>query len=123
MKVVTSKNGKKSIKISKEEWLSIGKKAAWEPADKFPDKYGAIPERMMASLRAYVMEGRPVGNFLSALLSNNLMETFAYADDENIAAIKDYVKLVYNFLPGNSHGSADRVRNWIASHPSKQKTV
>jgi len=29
MKIVTAKNGKKRIKISKNEWQSIGKKAGW----------------------------------------------------------------------------------------------
>ena len=86
--------------MTKEEWLgigkkakwdSIGKKAAWQPSDEFPATYGNIPEHMMASLKAYIMEGRPVGHFLTAVLSNNLFEAFSRADDENASVMRDYV--------------------------------
>jgi hypothetical protein len=30
MKIVTASNGKKTVKMSKKEWQSIGKKAGWE---------------------------------------------------------------------------------------------
>ena len=30
MKIVTASNGKKTIKISKKEWLEIGKKTGWK---------------------------------------------------------------------------------------------
>ena len=32
MRIVTASNGKKSLKLSKKDWLAIGKKAGWKEA-------------------------------------------------------------------------------------------
>lgn len=39
MKIVTALNGKKTIKISKEEWKTIGKRAGWKIAQVVPEEY------------------------------------------------------------------------------------
>lgn len=77
---------------------------------KFRDWY--IPDRMMESLTEYVRIGRPVGDFLNAVLSNNLSEAVGRADDENIRNIPAYVAYLYNEAPSMCHGSVEKVRNW-----------
>lgn len=38
MKIVIAKNGKKTIKISKNEWENIGKKQGWDRTSAYADK-------------------------------------------------------------------------------------
>ena len=38
MKIITASSGKKTVKISKAEWLSIGKKAGWMKSIKACDE-------------------------------------------------------------------------------------
>lgn len=37
MKIVTASNGKKTLKMSRKEWLNIGKKAGWKVSQIIPD--------------------------------------------------------------------------------------
>lgn len=71
-----------------------------------------LPEHMRYSIQGYIDRGQPVGGFLTALLSNDLMEAFARADDQNIAAMKAWVKFLYNHAPNGCHGSSDKVVAW-----------
>lgn len=67
------------------------------------------------SLVAYFQDKRPVGGFLTALLSNDLMEAYAHADDNNRAAMKGYVMWLYNDAPGrgsSAWGSREAVKAW-----------
>lgn len=72
-----------------------------------------IPEHMVDSLVEYVFDGVPVGDFLTALLSNNLIESYARADEYNTAAMKAWAMVLYNDLPGNVWGSPEKVWAWL----------
>ena len=76
------------------------------------DHYG-IPDYMQDGLSFYLSEGRPVGNFLTAVLTNNLKEACNRADDTNIRLLPNYVSFLYNQAPMNSWGSEERVTAWI----------
>lgn len=78
--------------------------------------YTQIPDRMMKALRAYTERHQPVGDFLQAVISNNLMEAFGRADDTNIELLGVYTAWLYNEAPGRCHGSRERYRAWIAQH-------
>lgn len=58
--------------------------------------YTKIPERTLADLIAEATEGRHVSSFLQAVLDNDLRMAVAYADDENMAALKHIVGWVVN---------------------------
>lgn len=75
--------------------------------------YTRIPEHMRHGARLYVEQGVPPGSFLYAVLSNNLLEAFKRADDDNAAAMRDWAAFVYNDLPTLCHGSEDIVDQWI----------
>lgn len=64
-------------------------------------------------LLRYVESGIPGGSFLTALLSNNLKETFARADDDNAVKIRQYVQWLYGYAPSGCWGSPERVTAWI----------
>ena len=74
--------------------------------------YSRLPEHMQASTRRYIEEGYPIGGFMTALFSNDLMESFGRADEINRAAMSDWVRFIYNDAPLGCHGSRELVREW-----------
>lgn len=79
---------------------------------RYPD-YPQIPEHMQESIWRYVNDRVPMGHFLEALFSNDLMEAFGRADDYNKSIMFHYVKLVYNKTPMGCHGSKKAVEAWL----------
>jgi len=75
--------------------------------------YG-IPDYMHGALIRYYENGLPPGDFLTALLNNDLRETFARADDTNTYAVRGYVMWLYNEAPGGSWGYPNAVNDWTA---------
>ena len=76
--------------------------------------WGMIPAHMHEHIRAYVEDRRPIGHFLTALLSNNLIEAALRADDENRVALADWAGFLYEYAPGNCWGSPEIVTAWLA---------
>ncbi len=72
-----------------------------------------IPQRTLDALDRYVNEGTPTGDFLYAVLTNNLMDSFARADEGNRAALFEICQYVYNELPFSCHRSKEKVEAWI----------
>ena len=73
----------------------------------------AIPARIREGLDRYACYGVQTGDFLQAVLSNNLMEAIGRADVDSLAAIQPICKYVHNALPGVCHGSPEKVRSHI----------
>jgi hypothetical protein len=67
-------------------------------------------------IRRYVLHGEPMGDFLMAVFSNNLIETAARADDKNILLLKEYAEFLYEYVPSGCKGSKEIVKNWIMHH-------
>lgn len=63
-------------------------------------------------LDAWAREARPPGSFLYAILTNNLKEAFAQADEENERDMQEIVAYCYNYLPCNCWGSPENVEEW-----------
>jgi hypothetical protein len=72
-----------------------------------------VPEHCRDGLLNYLRYGVPPGHFLQAVLSNDLREACARADDVNIAAIYNYVLVLNNYAPSAAWGSPEKVREWI----------
>lgn len=75
-----------------------------------------IPARMMKPLRDFVEKGRLPGDFLQAVISNDLTEAVARADSENVRLLPAYVGFLYNQAPGGCWGSRDRMMAWVEKH-------
>jgi hypothetical protein len=73
-----------------------------------------IPVHMINSLVEYIMVGRPVGHFLTAVLSNDLKEACNRADEENQKRLYEYVAFLYNYTPTTCWGSPDKVITWMS---------
>jgi hypothetical protein len=78
------------------------------------EDYPNIPERTIASIQRYVNDHIETGGFLYAVLTNDLMESFARADGENQRAMFEIVKYIYNEIPKICHGSKEIVDEWLS---------
>lgn len=74
---------------------------------------GPIPQRTLAQLNAYTQKRRPVGGFLTAVLSNDLQLAVTLADRDNLRALKPICQYVYNQLPGDCWGSLEAVEQYL----------
>ncbi len=71
---------------------------------------------LLDNLNHYVATGRDPGDFLQAVLANDLKESFIRADDENSAAMREIVQHIYWNVPRVAWGSWDIVRTWRGTH-------
>lgn len=67
---------------------------------------------IVESLDQWAASGVPTGDFLRAVLSNNLFEAVCRADDDNIKVIVEICRYIYNELPAGCHGSPEKVKAW-----------
>lgn len=58
-----------------------------------------VPEHTADTVVRYIVQGCPTGSFCRAVLSNDLKESFAYADHINTAAMFNIVSFLYNDAP------------------------
>ena len=74
--------------------------------------YDMLPKHMRGAARRYVEEGILPGDFLAAVLCNDLMESYVNADNINVSSMRSWVMWLYNDAPSACHGSMDIVRGW-----------
>lgn len=72
-----------------------------------------IPPLTLESLVAYANRGRPTGDFLRCVLTNDLMGAVNRADDGNRAELRSICLFVYTEMPSDCWGSEQRIREWI----------
>ena len=75
--------------------------------------YEMIKPIIIEALRAYADYGRPVGDFLTACLENDLMEALGRADDDNRKVIFEICMYIHWEIPAICHGSKEAVRKWL----------
>lgn len=75
--------------------------------------YTEIPDTILTAIRNYADHHHPLGHFLTAVMSNNLMESVARADEESLAALHPICIYVYNEIPSNCWGSPEKVAAWL----------
>lgn len=83
----------------------------YAPAYTFGEFY--IPNYMMGAIQRYLERGTPPGHFLTAIITNNLFEAVARADDINQKNIPAYVAYFHNEVPSLAWGSPERMRAWV----------
>ena len=73
--------------------------------------YSGIPLYMQGSVYNYIEHGQPIGNFLTAVFSNDLMKAFACADKTNIESMREYATMLYS-APIACYGSEEKIAIW-----------
>lgn len=74
--------------------------------------YPMVRPDTLDHLDAYAQAGVPVGGFLEAVLTNDLMRAVSNADQGNHLALREICWYVYNELPGPCHGSPEAYWRW-----------
>lgn len=82
---------------------------------RFDGEYEAIPEDMRQDMKRYVLEGRETGDFLTAVICNDLRQAVSRADLKNLPLLQTYVRWFYSVAPSDCSGSVQHMRDWIAS--------
>lgn len=73
-----------------------------------------VPRHIHRGLCLWICAGIEPGDFLQALLKNDLKETFARADDINKHAVLSIVTYMYNYAPIGAWGGEKRYEEWRA---------
>lgn len=73
-----------------------------------------IPVRLRDGLARYLARRERVGDFLQAVIANDLMRACAKADDLNLGHLAAVVAFLHNEAPFSAWGTADRYRAWVA---------
>lgn len=68
---------------------------------------------MVEALEAYVNEGRPLGDFLYAAITNNFMAAVGCADEDNQRNLPALAGYIYNEIPSSCHGSPEAYKAWL----------
>lgn len=74
-----------------------------------------VPEHLHGGLIRYLTSGIPPGHFLTAVLENNLAESFSRADENSRAGLFNLVRFLYNDVPSTAWGSRAKVDAWMAT--------
>ena len=76
-----------------------------------------IPEYMHDGVIRYIVNHIAPGDFLEAVISNDLREAVARADSENREALVHWVIWFYNHAPSACWGSTKRLKQWLYPIP------
>ena len=80
----------------------------------FP-RYDRVPSHMESALKKYVETGRLHGDFLRAVMENNLVEAYGSADLKNRDAMEEWTMCLFNDIPASCWGDEETVNAWIES--------
>lgn len=75
--------------------------------------WSKVPHHTQQALLKYLEHHILPGDFLRAVLQNNLTEAVLFADKQNQEALQDIIRVLYNYAPSPSWGSETAVREWI----------
>ena len=64
------------------------------------------------ALEAHKTKGQPCGEFVTAVLENNLREAVGQADDENLRDLREIVQWCFWEMPAGAWGSEGKVKQW-----------
>lgn len=83
------------------------------------------PENFRGAVARYLRAAVPPGGFLTAVLQNDLRETFNRGDDTSIFFLKELMVFLYNDVPYKAWGSPTRVERWrgIANDPDMTECI
>ncbi len=80
-----------------------------------------IPEHIKKDIDRHVKEGTNVGEFVYAVLCNNLKQAIFTGTFSARANLFDIVFYLHEHCPPECWGSSDKVRIWIEQKESKPK--
>ncbi len=82
-----------------------------------------VPAHCIDSLVQYVLIGRPMGGFLTAVVCNDLRGACERADLINRYAMFEIVSWLYNHAPIDCWGSEEKFKRWTKRHGMENREV
>ena len=76
--------------------------------------YSGLPTALQHGARQYIEGHHLPGDFLTAVIENNLTEAMGRADEGNRARLFEIVSWFYNEAPASCWGSPERMREWLS---------
>lgn len=86
-----------------------------------PSDHYLIPRHMMEAMIRYRDHHIPVGDFLQAVIRNDLSEATGRADETNLWIIPIYVNWFYNEVPSPAWGSKEAYQFWLSVPETSQR--
>lgn len=83
--------------------------------------YDKLPENLRFGARRWIEDGILPGDFLTAVIENNLTEAFSRADDENTLRMRSIVSWWYNEAPGMCWGNKEKIKHWAEARAKERK--
>jgi len=74
------------------------------------------------ALKNYAVNHRAPGGFLTAILSNDLMEAVLMANLDDRFSIPQICEYIFHHCPGNCWGTPEAVEKWISA-PNRNRQV
>jgi hypothetical protein len=84
----------------------------WDNDDRIAFEYDNIPDAILLAINNHVLRGQHCGHFVTAVLSNDLIEAVNRADDECQKCLRSIVRYLYNRCPGGCWGSKKKMEEW-----------
>jgi hypothetical protein len=100
--------------------VGVLKPRSWQ-VDDGPIDYARIPSRLMEALQRYVRDGIPPGQFLQAVLRNDLQDAVARGDAQSLAALRHVVGWLYNCAASSCWGRPEAVEEWLATDARRRQ--
>ncbi len=76
-----------------------------------PD-YDLVPPHLRGGMREYIQRGHVPGDFLQALIANDLNDALIRGDEISLAVLRVLTAWLYNDAPGGSWGSRGILNAW-----------
>ena len=85
------------------------------------EKY-TIPKYMKEGILRYLEKGIRPGDFLTAVICNDLRGALAHADDINIVLLPNYVRYFNWEAPSECWGSPEKMKKWILKRRAENES-
>lgn len=82
-----------------------------------------LPEHMHEGIIAYLRYGRPCGDFLRCVISNDASGAIPRADPLNLAALGAWFVFLHQYAPIGAWGSADAYESWLEAGRAARKAA
>lgn len=80
--------------------------------DAMKDPFCYVPEHTRDGIIRWIEFGIEPGSFLTAVIQNDLKNSFGQADQYNAEALQTIVAWFYNHAPEPCWGSVDKFKDW-----------
>ena len=71
-----------------------------------------LPDHIQEGIRSYVIEGHLPGDFLQAVIRNDLAQTVMRADSVNGMVLKEIIDFFNMFVPAPAWGNPEKMTAW-----------